>query len=115
MAYAFIEMYAYKKAWFDLDAKRRAEFIATIKGAVSHLQKTGVEVLAYSFNNRDTDRRNSADFFAVYKLPSNEAAKGLMGAIAGSGWYDYFEQTNAGGTLMDPGAVLDAHCDCKTP
>ncbi|MEW2502861.1 haloalkane dehalogenase [Amycolatopsis sp. NPDC047767] len=106
MQQLFIELYKYKPAWLELSAAERRRFAMALPTALGSLQERGLEILGYGPNDPATDHRADFDFFSVYRLPDAELLRELQAGIAESGWYDYFEQVNAGGPALTPAAAL---------
>jgi haloalkane dehalogenase len=105
----FVELYNYNDVWLRETPENRRAFVIEVSKAINSLADHGIEVLAYSFNDQDTDRRAPYDFFCVYRVPNAETQKIFEQQIAASGWYPYFDQVNLRGAAMSPTAVLFAN------
>lgn len=102
----YIEVWKPKKEWLDLSQPARAEYIGGIGGAIESLIAAGVEIITWSFNDKETDHHNGYDYFAVWKFPNAELVKAFETAVSEAGWYTYFEQVNACGPQGSPQDVL---------
>ncbi len=115
MSQIFIELWKLKPAWRDLGQDGRAAYVDGLLPAVQAMVEAGVEVVAWGFNEADVDQRADFDVFAVYRTPSKELARQLQSSIRASGWYDYFDQVNAGGAALPPPDVLNTHVALAAP
>jgi hypothetical protein len=77
--------------------------------------RAGVEIIAWGYNDPSVDRRANYDAFGVYRMPNRALFEEFQKAVAGSGWYDYFEHVNAGGTQMAPPDMLSEHIQLVMP
>ena len=109
MQQVFIELWSFRDKWRDLEASARVAYVTQLGPAIQALAEEGVEVLAWGYNDKTIDRRIDYDVFAVYRLPNRAMLDKLQAGIAASGWYDYFEQANAGGAVLSPPAILEDH------
>jgi haloalkane dehalogenase len=105
----FVELYNYNDVWPRETPENRTAFALELSKAINSLADYGIEVIAYCFNDRDTDRRAPYDFFCVYRVPNVETQKIFEQQIAASGWYRYFDQVNLRGAAMSPTGVLLAN------
>jgi len=48
-------------------------------------------------------------WFAIWEPPDGAASRSFLSEVAGSGWYDYFEQTNVVGKLIWIPEAVDQH------
>jgi haloalkane dehalogenase len=105
----FVELYNYNDGWRQETPEKRMAFVLEISKAINSLADHGIEVIAYCFNDQETDRRAPFDFFCVYRVPSIEAQRIFEQQIAASDWYRYFDQVNLRGAAMSPTGVLLAN------
>lgn len=115
MQQIFVELYNYGPAWSKCSEKERTEFMKKVIESVNGLKAAGVDVVGYGKNSHKTDRRAPYDFFCVYRVPSAEFQREFERNIAASGWYNYFEQVNVGGTAEDFAAVLLGNAKMDRP
>jgi haloalkane dehalogenase len=115
MQQLFIELYNYKQSWGECSADVRKAFAAGVTEAVGQLRSAGVEVIAYGSNSMQTDRRAPYDFFCVYRVPSSESQREFERQVAASGWYDYFDQVNVSGDIVDHETGLRANAELARP
>ncbi len=115
MQQLFIELYNYKPSWSQCSADERQIFTGKVAEAVSQLKSAGVEVIAYGCNSIQTDRRAPYDFFCVYLVPSSGFQREFERQVAASGWYDYFDQVNVSGDILEYEAALHANAQLARP
>jgi haloalkane dehalogenase len=111
----FVELYNYNAEWRALSTVEREEFVYKIFASASGLADIGVEIVAYAFNDPNTDRRAPYDFFCVYRAPDDAVVRRFEKEIAASGWYRYFDQVNLSGAAMTPLGVLPGHVPLAGP
>lgn len=104
--YLFIEAWKPTQAWLNLSKEERTNYVAAVGGAIQQLTDAGVEIVGWGMNDEDTDKHNGFDYFAVWKFPNKEMVKQFEETVSAAGWYNYFTQVNASGTLISPPAVL---------
>jgi hypothetical protein len=61
----------------------------------------GAELVGSGAADPATSHRAGFDFFAVWKLPDTDVVREFEKGIERDNWYDYFEQVNASGELVD--------------
>ncbi|WP_145206812.1 DUF6616 family protein [Sphingobium sp. B2] len=115
MSYIFIELFNYTEKWRGTDEDTRRSFIAGISGSLDRMPEMGIEIIAYGFNDRDTDQRAPYDFFCVYKVPNRDIQVGFETNVRASGWLDYFEQVNIRGVAQTGYEILDANVRLELP
>lgn len=100
--YLYVELWKARQAWLDLSAEERKSWLDNLlAGLQEHLQSGTVEPIGFVRNDDDTPRSAGYDFFAVWKMQDNQAARKFEGFIEGAGWHKYFEQVNAGGKALE--------------
>lgn len=104
--YMFVEKWKARPEWLALSQPERKEYVSKVEHAIEDLLKAGIEIVGFALNDSDTPYRADYRYFSVWKLPDKELVQKLEQAIEQSGWYQYFEQTNARGELIQPDAVL---------
>lgn len=109
MQHIFIELWKFKDSWHQLGAEGRASYVEKLTPEVQALVAAGVEIISWGYNELTVDHRADYDVFAVYRLPNRALYEQLQKAIAASGWYEYFNQINAGGAAMSPSSILGDH------
>lgn len=115
MSYIFIELFNYADKWREASDAFRTEFTEQIIGAFSQMPGLGIEIVAWGFNDRDTDARAPYDFFCVYRVATREAQSGFEAMIRASGWFDYFEQVNVRGLARSGEDMLRANARLELP
>lgn len=93
----FIEIWNAKPAWLALSKEERGNYMNQVGGAIQGLLDQGVQILTWSKNDEETSKRVGYDYFAIWRFPSQEMAKGFEELVEGAGWYNYFEQVNVMG------------------
>ena len=104
----FIEACKAKDAWLALDESARLAFLSPVSDLMTHLERHGVEIVAWGQNDQRTPIRAPYDFFAVFKFPDDYAIDDYEHAFRSAGWYDYFEQVNFSGDVQSYASVTKA-------
>lgn len=102
----YVELYNYRQTWLGLSEDDRKSFVGVVENAVAEMEKAGVHVVGFGFNDPNTDRRAPYDFFCVYTMPNVAFARGFETQVEGSGWYTYFDQVNASGPVKSVAEAL---------
>jgi hypothetical protein len=100
--YLFVECWKARPEWMALSKEARGAYMAELGKGIGELLKAGVEIVSWSMNEPDTSKRSEFDYFAVWKFPTKEAAKGFEQIVQQSGWYNYFDQVNLRGEMAGP-------------
>lgn len=108
--HTFIELWNIKDSWRALSIDARAAFIEQLGPAIAALAKQGVTCKGFAFAE-EVDQRAPYDFFSVWECADRAAAAKFEEAVAGSGWYDFFEHKNVCGELQAPDAILKQHIE----
>ncbi len=104
--YLFVEKWKARPEWLALSQQEREEYVSKVGHAIKDLLKAGIEIMGFALNDPDTPHRADYRYFSVWKLPDKELVQKFEQAIEQSGWYQYFEQTNARGEFVQPDAAL---------
>jgi Family of unknown function (DUF6616) len=115
MAYIFIELYNFKPAWVEQGEEGRIAFAKGVTGAVDNLTSMGVEVLGYGMNDTETAHRSPYEFFCVYRVPNKEFQREFEAQVEAAGWYEFFEQINTSGEIVDHAEALLAQARLGKP
>lgn len=115
MQHIFIELWKFKDSWRQLGLEGRAAYVENLKPTIQAMMAAGIEIIAWGYNDETVDRRVDYDVFGVYRMPNRELFELFQKSVAESGWYDYFEHTNAGGVAMTPPDVLGDHVTLAPP
>lgn len=102
----YIEAWSARQLWLDLAQKERGAYMAQLAPAIQQLIDQGVEIISWGANDADTDKRLNYDFFAIWKFPSDEVAKGFEAMVGAAGWHNYFEQQNLKGDPASPQDII---------
>src|ERR1700761_6394943 len=107
-------MYVVVEAWtpcpefLELPVVAREELFAGVREGVAKLAEAGIECLGWGRLDQVVHGL-AREWLAVWTMPSAEHADMLLNAVAASGWYDWFDQSNMRAELMTPGAAMDEH------
>ena len=107
--YTLVEIWSPKASWLNATLAERQAFMSGVGQAMQQLDAMGVETLAWCNNDSDTSHRSDHSFFAVWRFPSLEVAKGFEATVQASGWYAYFEHRNLRGLTQTPESVIAEH------
>lgn len=98
----FLELWKPRTRWLEMDRDERAAYVEEIAPHIEELLEAGVELLAMGPNRDDLDHRGPYPFWAVWRIPDEELLERFQRAVREDGFYDYFEQINAGGEPVPP-------------
>jgi haloalkane dehalogenase len=115
MSYIFIELFNYRPTWEDAGQDVRASYVERLIETFDSMPERGIDIIAYGFNDLDTDSRAAYDFFSVYQVASIEAQRAFEDAIRQAGWYEYFEQVNLRGAARSAADILRANATLLRP
>jgi hypothetical protein len=104
--YIFVECWKARPEWLAQNKETRAAYMAQLGKGIDALIKAGAEIVSWSINDPGISNRAPFDYFAVWKFPDREVAKGFEEIIMQSGWYNYFDQVNMGGEVADPSPCI---------
>lgn len=107
MPHYLIELYTPKSAWLALNDKERHQFFEAIAKGMSALSELGIEAIAMGKADGCKPYAVEQSFFAIWRLPNDEALNALLAGIAAAGWHDYFNTVNAAGLGVDLTAHLE--------
>ncbi|MEL7146863.1 MAG: DUF6616 family protein [Bacteroidota bacterium] len=102
----FVEMWNAKPEWLALSPEERGNYMNQIGPHIQGLIEKGVQVLTWSENEKGTDKRANFDYFAIWTFPDQAIANEFQQLVDGAGWYQYFEQVNAGGKVDTAEGVI---------
>ncbi|WP_175724150.1 DUF6616 family protein [Burkholderia ambifaria] len=115
MEHIFIELWKFKDSWKNAGVDVRTQYVENLLPSMQALLSAGIVIVAWGYNDPGVDRRADYDAFGVYRMPNRALFDEFQKAVAGSGWYDYFEHVNAGGTLVAPPDMLSQHIQLVMP
>ena len=104
--YMFVEQWKARPEWLVLSQQEREKYVSKVGQAIEDLLKAGIEIVGFALNDQDTPHRSDYRYFSEWKLPDKKLLQQFEQAIEQSGWYQYFEQTNARGEFIQPDAAL---------
>lgn len=106
--YFYVELWKFRPAWLELTPEERAAWMDTLLGGLQQQLESGVEVVAFAANDRDTPHSSGYDFLAVWKMPNKESAVRFENFVEASGLHRYYEQVNTRGSMMEMEDVVAA-------
>lgn len=109
----YVELWNAKQAWLDLTPEERQAYFDKVGEEIGKLTEAGIEIVGFAINNEDTSHRSDHRYLAVWKMPSTDHVQMLEESVSGAGWYEYFDQVNAGGELIPPPAALEDMVNLK--
>jgi hypothetical protein len=72
----------------------------------------GAELVAVGSADPGTCHDAGYGFYSLWKLPDREVVQVFEQGIEDDGWYEYFEQVNASGEIMEFDALPSASFSC---
>ena len=90
-------MWSARQEWLALSTEERTDYMNQIGPHIQGLIEKGVQVLTWSENEPTTSQRAAFDYFAIWSFPSQAIAEEFQQLVQNAGWYQYFDQVNAGG------------------
>jgi Family of unknown function (DUF6616) len=97
----YIELFKAKDAWLELNPEQRGAYVEQVGSSMQGVLDAGAELVGSGAADPATSHRAGFDFFAVWKLPDTDVVREFEKGIERDNWYDYFEQVNASGELVD--------------
>lgn len=104
--HTFIELWNPTDRWRELSAEERKAFMEGVGQGMEQLSAAGVETLGWGSMDGGIDAPAPYRYFAIWRAPDAHGIEVMQAAVAESGWYDLFEQVNAGGALQTPDEVI---------
>ena len=102
----FIETWKARDAWMNLSKEERGNYLSQMGPGIQTMVEKGAEMVNWGVNENSTTHRANYDFFAVWRLPSQEMVEKFEEMVDKAGWYDYFEQVNISGEATTPEEVV---------
>ena len=99
--YTYIELFKAKDAWLDLSDQQKAEYLQRVGSSMEGVLASGAELVGVGGTDHGTAHEAGYDFYAVWKLPSRDVVEAFERGIEDDGWYEYFDQVNASGELVE--------------
>jgi hypothetical protein len=97
----YIELFKAKDAWLELNPEQRGAYVQQVGSSMQGVLDAGAELVGSGAADPATSHRAGFDFFAVWTLPDTDVVREFEKGIERDNWYDYFEQVNASGELVD--------------
>jgi hypothetical protein len=102
----FVELWNARPEWLALSDEERGNYMQQVGAGMGELAKAGIEVVTWAVNDPDTSHRCGYEYLAVWKMPDSKAVKLFEETVEQAGWYNYFEQVNAGGAMSTPEEII---------
>lgn len=102
----YIEIWKAKEAWLKMSTEERANYMDQLGPAIQGLLESGVKIISWGLNDKNTFIRADYDFFGVWEFPDQESVISFEKLVESAGWYDYFDQVNLCGTTTTPDEVI---------
>jgi len=102
----FVELWNPRPEWLALSEKERGDYMQQVGAGMGELAAAGIEVVGWAVNDPDTSHRYGYQYLAVWKMPDASRVRLFEETVEQAGWYNYFEQVNARGTLATPEEVI---------
>jgi hypothetical protein len=97
----YIELFNAKDAWLELSPEQRGAYVQQVGTSMQGVLDAGAELVGSGASDPGTSHDAGFDFFAVWKLPNADVVREFEKGIERDRWYDYFEQINTSGELVD--------------
>lgn len=97
----YIELWNAKESWSKCSVEEKSGYLSQIEPALQDLVIRGVEIIAWAKNGKGVSHRIGYDFISILKFPNDTLINEFETLVEESGWYDYFDQVNASGTIID--------------
>ncbi len=104
--HVFVELWNARPEWRALSEEERGNYMQQVGAGMGELARAGIEVVCWAANDPHTSHRCGYDYLAVWKMPDEKAVKLFQETVEQAGWYDYFEQVNAGGAMSTPEEII---------
>lgn len=107
--HAVVETWTPKAAFMAASPEARAAFFQAMGADMNEMTNNGVESLGWGQVELSNENSTEQKWSAVWRMSDADAAVAFLAAVAASGWYDYFEQTNVRGELRQAETVIAEH------
>lgn len=104
----FLEFWKPNERWREMAVDDRQAFIESLGPGMNGLLEAGVELVGIGTIDPGTDQRADYDYWAVWRIPTDELVERFESTVRGDGFYDHFEQINARGEPASPAEVFEA-------
>lgn len=104
-----VETWTPRPAFLATSPQTREAFFEGLNAGMAEMAAKGIESLGWGTVEPSKENGTEHSWFAVWRMPDAATADAFLAAVAASGWYDYFEQTNVRGELRSAGDVIAEH------
>ena len=106
--YVVVEAWTPNYKFLSLPTATRVEIFDGVKEGITKLAEAGIHSLGWGLLE-EVAHGSAHQWLAVWTMPSAEYSEIFLGAVAASGWYDWFDQTNLRTELVAPDEAMAAH------
>jgi hypothetical protein len=103
----YVEQWRPGPAWRELDVERRTTFVKAVGPDLQEVLDRGAELVALGPADPATAYSGKPQYFAVWRFPDLDLVQLFERRIEGAGWYEYFDQINLGGEIVDLDVLLE--------
>jgi hypothetical protein len=103
----YVEQWRPRPAWLELDAAQRATYVEAVGPDLQEVLDRGAELVAVGPADPGTACSGESQYFAVWRLPDLDLVRLFERRIEGAGWYEYFDQVNLGGEIVELDVLLE--------
>ncbi len=104
--YLYVELWNAKASWLALGPDDRAAFMKKVDGLLGELMSDDVKLIGCTMNDGSTAPRLDYCYVAVWRMKDVTGTHKVADGTARIGWYEYFDQVNIGGDLVDADALV---------
>lgn len=107
MSYYVTQMWKPRPAWLALSVEERRSYLEEkITPNLAAMRTSGTEMLACAVN--DLGDTSEPTYLAVWQVADKAAAETLLAQIESTGFFEYFEELNLGGTSIPVAQIHEA-------
>jgi hypothetical protein len=112
----YVEMWKARPAWLAMEPDERAAFLARLEPMVMKLVDEGMQLIGFAVTDADVPH-GAADYpyMSVWRMPTLDLVRAYEQAVEATGWHDYFDQTNARGSVQTAAALLEHMTRAQQP
>ena len=107
--YLYVELWNAKPSWLGLPQSERETFMGKVDAWLKTVIEPGkCEVYGACVNDGDTAPGAGYTYVVVWKMADKSYVKTVSNGTAHVGWYEYFDQVNAGGEFFNADQLVGA-------
>lgn len=104
-----IEIWSAKPGFEALAPEERQLIVDKVLSAVAPVMEKGLTLEAAGMASLNSAGEGTPRYFAVWTSPNDDMMRHFLAALSSAGWFEYFEQTDAGGETVELQAILQRH------